>query len=74
MRSAHDLGRHPTAKLLLPIVVLRIAQPEGKHRVGQLSALPVAGMDADQHCPVVATLNVPGIQLRGVHGVVSLEG
>ena len=62
------------AKLQLPIIILGIAQPETEHRIGQRSALPIAGMNPDQHRPVVAALNIPRVELRGVHGVRRLEG
>ena len=63
------MGRHPIAELPFPVIILGIAQPEGEHGVGQLLALPVAGMDPDENRPVVATLDFPRVELRGVHGV-----
>jgi hypothetical protein len=62
-------GRHSLVKLPFPIVELGIAQAEGEHGVGQLLALPVAGVDSDEDGTIVAPLNVPGIELSGVHGV-----
>lgn len=65
---------HPVAKLLFPIVKLGVAQAESEHGVGQLAALPVARMDADQDRSIVALLNIPRVELRSMHGVVQRGG
>jgi hypothetical protein len=72
--SARSRVLHSLTKLPLPIVILRIAQPEGEHGIGQLAALPVVGMYPDQYGSVVATLNVQRVELRGVHGVILMGG
>jgi hypothetical protein len=61
-------GRHTIEKLLLPMVILGVAGAKGEYGVGQLTALPVARVDPDQHRTVVAAFNFAGIKWRGVHG------
>jgi hypothetical protein len=68
------LGGRPISKLLSPIIVLGIAAPEGEHRVRQLPPLPITGMNPDQKRSVAATLNIPRVEFRGLHGVMLLEG
>ena len=55
-------------KLPPPVVILGVAYAESEDGVGQLLALPVARMNANQDCPVVASFDVPGVELCGVHG------
>jgi hypothetical protein len=61
-------GSRPLPRMLLPIIILGVAPAEREHGVGQLSPLPVAGMNADQQHPVVVSLNLAGVKFRGVHG------
>ncbi len=72
--GSRTLGRDLRTKLPLPIILLRIAQPKSEDGVGQLPALAVAGMHPHEDGSVVATLGVPRVELRGMHGVVLGEG
>jgi hypothetical protein len=62
------------ADLLGPKIILWIAQPEGEYGVGQLPAMAVARMHPNEYRSVATTLNITRIELRGMHGVVALEG
>jgi hypothetical protein len=55
-------------KLLPPVVILRVAYAKSEDGIRQLLALPVARMNANQDCPVVASFDVTGTELRGRHG------
>jgi hypothetical protein len=49
---------------LAPVVVLRIAYAKGEYGVGQLAAVPIQGMNADEHRAILSSLNIAGINFR----------
>jgi hypothetical protein len=62
-------GRLSLAQLFLPVIELRIANPESEDGIRQAFALaPVARMNADKHGAVAAAFDVPAVNVERYQG------